>query len=520
MASKVPVPLRDQMITHFRGVVCEKMGVIPLEHQAEWWAATDGLLLLKTTAADGEGGVVVRLGDRSLEKRQVLPRPFGRARVVADLGSFKVGKSFGVAIWAAAFASVPGARVQLVGSEYDICEPEFNYICEALLSERGLGLQYDSLQNRPRDGKMWIDFPNGMRYEAKSWERKDSMKGKEIDAYVYCEAYQLPGIECYTEFKQNLVARDGYAIFPTTPDRPWVKELHDRAHSGEPEFKSWHCTCSVPRAANPDTFSAEQRDADRKLMTTEKFLIHWEGQLGNFVGRVFDYQRGQREFNPGTHPALFRRGSAGGREDFILPAGWEVVGGIDTGTYSSALFIAFSPDEDAFVLDEVPNYKYVGGKLELLPEMTIPRWQATIKAIAARYRMERLGFWADANSQFRWELQNNYGITLFANKQSKEARTEIAREYFFQGKVWFAPWLVALPFELENAAWPEEASMSGRFERVKDRDHTLDPFEHVLSRRPRGVMKEAAVKHSRWIDQYAAQSGARRKRGNRHLGVN
>src|SRR3990167_11379644 len=101
-----------------------------------------------------------------------------------------------------------------------------------------MGLKADSLQNRPRDGKMWMDLANGCRFEARSWERKDTLKGKEIDLYLYCEAYQLPGLECFTDFSQNLRARDGYAVFATTPDRPWVKELHDRSHSGEEEFKN------------------------------------------------------------------------------------------------------------------------------------------------------------------------------------------------------------------------------------------------------------------------------------------
>ena len=80
----------------------------------------------------------------------------------------------------------------------------------------------------------------------------------------------------------------------------------------------------------------------------------------------------------------------------------------------------------------------------------------------------------------------NYGITLLPAKHGVEARTEIAREYFEHNRIWFAPWVVTLPFEIENAQWPEEVSMSGKFARIKQNDHTLDPLEHILARRPLG----------------------------------
>jgi hypothetical protein len=107
---------------------------------------------------------------------------------------------------------------------------------------------------------MFLELQNGSRFEAKSWERKDSLKGKEIDAYLYCEAYQLPGIECFTSFSQNLRARRGYAYFATTPDRPWIKQLHELGHGNDPE---WHCTCSVGAEVNPYTFDQKAKERIR-----------------------------------------------------------------------------------------------------------------------------------------------------------------------------------------------------------------------------------------------------------------
>lgn len=488
MAALVSNDLRDSIMTSFRERVCERLGVAPFLHQRQVWCACDGLVL---TGEEDPNGLPVRIDDETIIKAAYAPREEGRARFLADLGAFKIGKSYGAALWAAGFAAVPGARVSLVGIEYDLCEPEFTYLVEFLLSERGMGLKATAVQNRPRDGKMFLEFPNGCRYEARSWERKDSLKGKENDAYVYCEAYQLPGIECFTSFSQNLRARRGYAYFATTPDRPWIKQLHELGHGADPE---WHCTCSVGSEANPYTFDPKAKERDKLLMTKEKYAIHYDGKMGEFVGRVYNYQRGQRVFDIASHPNLFNGGT--NREHLVIPSGWEIVGGADTGTFYSAIIVAFSPQGDAFVIDEYPNYKYVSGDAERDESLSIPRWASTVVKRSIQLG-GKAGFWADPNSQFKGELRN-YGMSLLPARAPVEARTEIAREYFENGRIWLAPWLTVLPFELENASWPEEASMSGKFARLKDRDHTLDPLEHILARRPAGKTLEESARAGSW----------------------
>ncbi len=514
MAGKVPNHVRDDLITAFRYRLCAEClhpdtgekGIWPFRHQAEWWSASDGVTLLDV---ESPSGMLVGEPDGSCKRLALAPRPGGRARVLADLGSFKIGKSYGAALWTASFAAVPSARVQLVGIEYDTCAPEFEYICEFLLSSRGLNLPkgkggWESLQNRPRDGRMWLDLHNGARFEARSWERKDAMKGKEIDAYLYCEAYMLPGLECYTDFSQNLHARNGYAVFATTPDRPWVKDIHDAAHSGMEQFKAWHCTCSVPASVNVYTYNPEAEERDKELMPADKWAIKYKGALGEFVGSVFDYQRGQFMFSPRTHPELFpniREDSDDLRSELRVPDGWDIVCGADTGTFTSGLLVAFSPEGEAFVLDEFPNYKYVASTIELDKQSSIPAWAGQV-ALRCAQLGARPYFYADKNSQFKHEL-TNYGIHLLGSSVPVEARTEITREYFVQHRVWLAPWLRVLPFEVENAQWPEEASASGKFARVKDRDHTLDCLEHVLSRRPRGRGVPSPARARRWLDEFA-----------------
>lgn len=510
MAGRVSNDLRDEIISAFREAVAARMEVAPFLHQRQVWAATDGLELTGETTNDPHGGLPVRVSkDGPLVYALYRPRPEGRARFVADLGAFKIGKSYGAALWAAGFGAVPSAKVSLVGLEYNICEPEFNYLVEFLLSERGMNMKFESFTNRPRQGDMYLQLKNGAVFECRSWERKESLKGKENDAYVYCEAYQLPGIECFTSFSQNLRARRGYAYFATTPDRPWIKQLHELGHGADPE---WHCTCSVGAEVNPFTFDEKAKVRDQKLMTKEKYEIHYNGQLGDFVGRVYNFSRGSRLFNSDSHPYLFD-GAGDERGNLRIPSGWEIVGGADTGTHYTALLVAFSPDGEAFVLDEFPNYRYVAGATERDEQLSIPTW-----ARGVTNRTLSLGgrpsFWADQNSQFKGELKN-YGIHLLPASAPVETRTEVAREYFEHNRIWFAPWVTVLPFEVENASWPEEASLSGKFARVKDRDHTLDCLEHILARRPYGRTLSSPT-----FQGWADSMGYRRKGsdGNVHMG--
>ena len=251
-------------------------------------------------------------------------------------------------------------------------------------------------------------------------------------------------------------------------------------------------------------------------MPGEKFAIHYEGQLGDFVGRVYGYQKGQRTFNHLSHPNLFRGG--GDRAHLVVPDGWEVVGGADTGTFSAAVLIMFSPEGEAFVIDEIPNYRYVSGVIELNESITIPQWCEAVYRAGKSSGMGVVSAWADKNSQFKRELgnQRDYAIILESNLTPLEARTEISREYFQHDKIWLAPWLSVLPFELENARWPEEASSAGKFARVKDRDHALDGMEHVLSKRPRG----RGVDQSKDTRTWAEITFGPRRRSNQdtHLG--
>lgn len=169
----------------------------------------------------------------------------------------------------------------------------------------------------------------------------------------------------------------------------------------------------------------------------------------------------------------------------LLP-GWSILCGLDTGTYMSTSFWLFPPDSfDAFCVFELPNYRYVGGEIELLG-YSIPEWSREVLAEYKCYMpgKTKMDLWCDENSQFKTELKN-YHLIARGNKRHITLRVEISREYVNNNRVHLAPWLSVLPWEMEHAVWPPEETSAGKFERLKTNDHTLDTMEHPLSRRPK-----------------------------------
>ncbi len=319
---------RDALVADFRRRVAKANGILPLTHQAEWRLASEGWSLQPHAPLPGgtyedvlipaidcpKAAMVV--GTRTIRdipcaivRRAITPRPGGAAHIIADLAAFKAGKSFYSALWAAGFA-ILGAECHLdfIGFEYSTSEPEFQYLIDFLCGDGGMRMRYRTLHQDSAHGRMKLTLANGAEFVCKSWERKEGLKGKKRIAYVYTEAYQLPGLEVYTSLSQNLRELRGQALFPTTPDRPWVGVFHDYAHGHDPD---WHCTCCVDAKENPFTFDQKARDRDDPelggIMTRERFAIAWKGQLGRFIGKVYTFAKGNPEwhFTPERHPLLW-----------------------------------------------------------------------------------------------------------------------------------------------------------------------------------------------------------------------
>ncbi len=215
---------------------------------------------------------------------------------------------------------------------------------------------------------------------------------------------------------------------------------------------------------------------------------------------------------------------APGPDYLSLPAHWDVFCACDTGTYTSAVIGAVpnEPPYALYALAEFPNYRYVGTEIELLG-LSMTEWAKTVTDFWSSLRPERgCSAWADPNSQFKAEFRH-LGIHLRPNQRGLDVRTEVLREYRQANRLWLAPWLQVLPYELERARWPDQETAAGTFRRVKSQDHTLDCLEHIASRRPRGRQLREE-KPSTLLDKLLAQHGLkpgqhRRKRTDPHLGI-
>ena len=206
-------------------------------------------------------------------------------------------------------------------------------------------------------------------------------------------------------------------------------------------------------------------------------------------------------------------------DDLVIPPDWDVLAGADTGTFLSGVIAAIPPIDEPpiYVLYEQPNYHYVSGTIELIG-MTVREWIRTFGERLKQLSQSETTFaWVDRNTTFISEIGE--GLAFERNFVHLELRTEITREYFQLGKIFLAPWLQILPYEIEHASWPESGTVrAGRYTRKKDKDHTLDCLEHICSRRPLSSHQKGQEK-PRFLDQYLAQYGQRRGiKSDPHLG--
>lgn len=379
MACHLPPSTRDLFVRLFRAQVYQHNGFVEFPSQADFRLASEGYTLTgqvvpapksesppfdpaKLLPSDyaitptpvkvlvpcvashpqsiqvGESDNYARYEWLLAEPRQMMvPTPQGpelHSGVVAHkdtlMASFKGGKSKEIGMWCTGFACLPGATIDLVGLEYATSEPEFTYLCEALLSgTKPIIKKAKHFYNDVRAGRMYLELDNGCSFQVRSYKNKDTLRGGQITAYVFNEIYQLPGLEVYTGHAQNLRAEKGFAAFTSTPDRPWVKKLHEMGHGRNAD---WHCSCDNNAYTNPFTFDLAGFMADApdwqvieehapklfvmcaesglepgSLMSKEKFLISWLGKVGGFVGRVYNFSLDEITCSPSSHPKIWTK---------------------------------------------------------------------------------------------------------------------------------------------------------------------------------------------------------------------
>lgn len=374
MACHIPPSLRDVLVRLYRKDVYRRAGYVEFPHQAAWRLATEGMeltselveeppeseqfkslsydphadyrlkpepvrLMVPCLPTDPGAFTVEETGNWARYQWQLaVPR---RALVLkemqtgvvahkaSDMSSFKGGKSKSAGMWASGFACLPGGTVDMIGIEYASSEHEFNYLIEALLSGKDAPVKKTKhLYNDVRAGRMYLELENDASFAARSWGNKETIRGGQITAYLYNEAYQLPGLEVHTGIAQNLRKERGFALWTTTPDRPWVKKLHQMGHGRNAD---WFCVCGSTGYVNPYVFDLSAFMADLPdwqtlvefapemvslclesgmdpgaLMSKEKFLISHLGKMGEFVGRVYSFNQAGITVTPGTHPKVWK----------------------------------------------------------------------------------------------------------------------------------------------------------------------------------------------------------------------
>jgi len=210
-------------------------------------------------------------------------------------------------------------------------------------------------------------------------------------------------------------------------------------------------------------------------------------------------------------------------DNLRIPKSWEILAGADTGTYLGGAICAIDPDYELYVLEEFPNYHYTGDGTIELTGMTVSEWLLWFRSRMHRWTGQSRNFaWADANTPFKTEVIKGFRFKM--NRKPLELRTEITREYTRSGRLHLMPWLKVIPYEMEEAEWPEHESVgSGKMQRLKKKDHCLDGVEHVASRRPHPKFRlETPGKAKTMREQLARRHGMTMKppAQDPHLGQN
>jgi hypothetical protein len=213
-------------------------------------------------------------------------------------------------------------------------------------------------------------------------------------------------------------------------------------------------------------------------------------------------------------------------EDVRIPRSFEIMGGGDTGTFLGGVIAAVSPDYHLYVLELIKNYHYtVDGTIEEDGGIGPSVWLETFRD-RMRYwsGKQRNGIWVDANTTFKREVIR--GLSFRMNHVDLELRTEITREYVRNGRIHFMPGTELALYELEEAKFPEEETLGGRYKRIKRKDHCLDGIEHICSRRPHPKMANSAMSSDRkklihkLIDQHKDVMGGAHEEIDPFLGRN
>jgi hypothetical protein len=174
-----------------------------------------------------------------------------------------------------------------------------------------------------------IVCPNGAEIFLISADRPERAEGIHALGAWVDEAGQMDAL-MWEVVRRRLAHNRGRVLLTTTPyNMGWLKsQVADRAANGEAEYK----VVTFASTSNPD-YPREEFERARRELSADRFAMFYLGEFRRAAGLVY----------PDWSPASMLV------DPFDIPAGWDILGGLDLGWHNPTAGLALAVDGDGTV---------------------------------------------------------------------------------------------------------------------------------------------------------------------------
>jgi hypothetical protein len=300
------------------------------------------------------------------------------ARLKLAAGGVGAGKSVLTAMEIVPYFAIPGALIWIIGPNYDLAKPEFDYLL-AVFQELGVvdGNSISTPTRGPCRFRLTPEY-GGAECQTKSATDPVGIAGKRPTALAITEAAQHPH-EMYFKALERATEKNAPVIFSGTFEGSygWYAEQWQRWQGANPEEG---VSFSIPTWSNLAVYPGGRNDPKIKaiegVMPTDLFQERYGGVPCPPVGLVF------KEFSPKFHVKPFTE---------LFDDDREVELWCDPATHTYAiLFVQVAKDgKTVHVLDELYAKNQIGQ--QVIPQVvTNPLWKHSctrgVIDIAGTYR--------------------------------------------------------------------------------------------------------------------------------------
>lgn len=219
------------------------------------------------------------------EAQQEIHLSTARFKIVAAGSRF--GKSMLAAIEIILLFLLPGKKIWLVATQYELAERELNWVIHFLsrLKLNGRPILSYCKTSFSAKGSKHIIAPWGSEIITRSCEKDQLLLGDEFDLLVLCEASQIPFYIWTTRLSNRLGSRDGCLLATSTPNGDgdlfnWLYDLADTTAYTQ----HW----LFPTEANPH-YSRREIERLRRELDEDVFKEQVLGQFVSRRGQVFKF---------------------------------------------------------------------------------------------------------------------------------------------------------------------------------------------------------------------------------------